>query len=36
MDPPFKIGDGIRNVNDLPFANETVWKSFPKGKEGNE
>ena len=34
MDPPFKIGDGIRKVNDLPFVNENVWRSFPTEEEG--
>ena len=29
MDPPFKIGDGIRNVNDLPFTNQMAWNDFP-------
>ena len=35
MDPPFKIGDGIRNVNDLPFTNQMAWNDFPtqKGEE---
>ena len=29
MDPPFKIGDGIHNVNDLPFTNNMSWNEFP-------
>ena len=29
MDPPFKIGNGINNVNDLPFTNQITWNSFP-------
>lgn len=35
MDPPFKIGDGVRNVNDLPFTNQMLWNDFPteKGEE---
>ena len=35
MDPPFKIGDGVRNVNDLPFTNQMTWNAFPiqKGEE---
>jgi hypothetical protein len=34
MDPPFKIGDGIHTVNDLPFINQTLWHEFPiKGGE---
>jgi len=28
MDPPFKIGDGIHNVNDLPFAGNLAWSDF--------
>ena len=28
MDPPFKIGDGIHNVNELPFANQIIWNDF--------
>ena len=28
MDPPFKIGDGIHNVNDLPFTNNMSWSNF--------
>lgn len=28
MDPPFKIGDGIRNVNDLPFTGNLSWGDF--------
>jgi hypothetical protein len=39
MDPPFKIGDGVRNVNDLPFVNDLIWNTFPsieKGEEINE
>ncbi len=39
MDPPFKIGDGVRTVNELPFTNQLLWNSFPaikKGEENNE
>lgn len=35
MDPPFKIGDGIHNVNDLPFVNQLSWNKFPT-EEGDE
>lgn len=35
MDPPFKIGDGLRNVNDLPFTNQMTWNDFPT-KKGDE
>lgn len=35
MDPPFKIGDGIHNVNELPFTNKMIWNSFPE-KGGND
>lgn len=31
--PRIKIGDGIHNVNDLPFANKISWNEFPD-KEG--
>lgn len=35
MDPPFKVGDGVHNVNDLPFTNRMAWNDFPteKGEE---
>jgi hypothetical protein len=33
MDPPFKIGDGFHNINDLPFTNQLLWNKFPI-KEG--
>lgn len=36
MDPPFKIGDGIRNVNDLPFTNQMAWNDFPTEKGEKE
>ena len=36
MDPPFKIGDGIHNVNDLPFTNNMSWNEFPTQKGENE
>lgn len=36
MDPPFKIGDGIRNVNDLPFTNNLTWNTFPQKNEGEK
>ena len=32
MNPPFKIGDGIHNVNDLPFTNQLSWNEFPTKK----
>ena len=35
MDPPFKVGDGVRNVNDLPFTNIISWNEFPS-KEGEK
>ncbi len=35
MEPPFKIGDGIHNVNDLPFVSQMSWNEFPK-KGDNE
>ena len=36
-DPPFKIGDGVRNVNELPFTNQITWNTFPKkGAINNE
>ena len=35
MDPPFKIGDGIHTVNDLPFTNKMSWNEFPT-KKGEE
>jgi hypothetical protein len=36
MDPPFKIGDGVHNVNDLPFTNQIAWNDFPSKKGENE
>lgn len=37
MDPPFKIGDGIHTVNELPFSNSFKWNSFPTTeKEDNQ
>ena len=35
MDPPFKIGDGIHNVNDLPFTHRMSWNEFPQQKGEN-
>ena len=33
MEPPFKIGDGIHNVNDLPFINQQqIWNDFTNQK----
>ena len=29
VDPPFKIGDGIHTVNELPFTYNFTWNSFP-------
>jgi hypothetical protein len=28
MDPPFKIGDGIHTVNELPFVGNLAWSNF--------
>ena len=36
MDPPFKIGDGIHTVNELPFTNRMLWNDFPSKKGENE
>ena len=35
MDPPFKIGDGIHSVNDLPFTYRMSWNEFPQQKGEN-
>ena len=35
MDPSFKVGDGIHNVNDLPFTNQMSWNEFPTEKGDN-
>ena len=35
MDPPFKIGDGVHNVNDLPFTQQMGWNTFPVKEENN-
>lgn len=34
--PSFKIGDGIHNVNDLPFVNDLTWNDFPSAEKGEK
>ena len=36
MDPPFKVGDGIHTVNELPFTNQIIWNTFPKQEKGGK
>lgn len=35
MDPPFKVGDGVHTVNELPFTHQMSWNEFPT-KKGEE
>ena len=36
MDPPFKIGDGVHNVNDLPFVGNLTWSNFTTPNDSTE